>query len=110
MAADPIFDLMRSYLDTPGMEAAVLVSDQGLVINSAQREGSPLDIETISALVGDTLSAAQRFGREADVGRLDTMTIEFGELALLLAPFEQDVMLALIALPGTFALMSDMGA
>lgn len=98
---DPIYELMRSYLDISGVLAAILVSDQGLVINSAN--SSEVDIDTISALVIDTVSAAQRFGQEAGVGRLDTMTIEFEKLNLLLAPFEQEVMLALVGRPGTFS-------
>lgn len=105
---DPIYDLMCSYLDIPGMLAAILVSDQGLVINCAQAES--IDIDSISALVMDTVATAQRFGREMKAGRLDTMTIEFETMTLLLAPFEQDVMLALVALPGTFALKSEMAA
>jgi predicted regulator of Ras-like GTPase activity (Roadblock/LC7/MglB family) len=102
MADDPMLELMRSYLDMPGMLAAMLVSDQGLVINSA--ESDDVDIDTISALLVDMVAAAQRFGQETDVGRLDTMTIEFERVTLLLAPFEQDIMLALVARPGTFAL------
>ncbi|MCZ7664146.1 MAG: roadblock/LC7 domain-containing protein [Thermoleophilia bacterium] len=102
MANDPIYELMRSYLDIPGVLASILVSDQGLVINSASTRD--IEIDTISALVIDTVAAAQRFGEEARVGRLDTMTIEFDELNLLLAPFERDVMLALVGVPGTFGL------
>ena len=105
-AGDAIYDLMCSYLDIPGMLAGILVSDQGLVVNCAKSED--IDIDTISALVMDTVSAAQRFGQEMNVGRIDTLTIEFESLTLLLAPFEHDVMLALVALPGTFALNSEM--
>ncbi len=104
--ADPIYDLMCSYLDIPGMLAALLVSDQGLVINCAQSED--VDADTISALVIDVIAAAQRFGEETRAGYLDTMTIEFEKEAVLLAPFQKDVMLALVALPGTFAIKSEM--
>ncbi|GAB4248003.1 MAG: hypothetical protein Kow00129_08700 [Thermoleophilia bacterium] len=106
MVDDPIYELMRSYLDIPGMQAAILVSDQGLVVNSAHN--GEVDIDTISALVVDTVAAAQRFGGEAGVGGLDTMTIEFEGMTLLLAPFDHDVMLTLVARPGTFALMSEL--
>lgn len=99
---DPMLELIESYLDIPGMMAAILVSDQGLVINSAQTAG--VDIDTISALLVDMVTTAQRFGGEANVGRLDTMTVEFERMTLLLAPFEQEMMLALVARPGTFAL------
>lgn len=105
-AGDPIYDLMCSYLDIPGMLAAILVSDQGLVVNCAKSQD--IDIDSISALVMDSVSAAQRFGQEMNVGRIDTMTLEFESMTLLLAPFEHDVMLALVAVPGTFALKSEM--
>jgi predicted regulator of Ras-like GTPase activity (Roadblock/LC7/MglB family) len=101
-SSDPMFELMQSYLDIPGMLAAMLVSDQGLVINSAQADA--VDIDTLSALLVDIVATGQRFGEEAGVGGLETMTVEFDSLTLLLAPFQQDVMLALVGRPGTFAL------
>ena len=104
MSDDPIHELISSYLELPGIVAAVLVSDQGLVINAAQSGG--VDTELISALVVDTVVSAQRFGWAAGVGRLDTLCVEYEGLAFLLAPFDRDVMLALVALPGTFALRS----
>lgn len=99
--ADPIDDLISSYLDIEGVMAAVLVSDQGLVINGAQK-GS-IDVDTISALVVDTVTSAQRFGVEAAVGKVDTLTMEFEKLSLFLAPFDQELMLALVGMPGTFS-------
>ena len=99
-AQDPIYELMSGYLDVPGMLAAILVSDQGLVINSARADD--VDADTISALVVDMVAAAQRFGRETGVGKLDTLTVEFEKLNLLLAPFDADCMLALVGRPGAF--------
>lgn len=101
---DPIFDLMREYLDLPGVSAAILVSDQGLVINSAR--AADVDADTISALVVDVVAAAERFGREAGAGRLDTLTIEFEDVNLVLAPFQRDCMLVLVAAPGVFSVGS----
>jgi predicted regulator of Ras-like GTPase activity (Roadblock/LC7/MglB family) len=97
---DPTYAMMSAYLDVPGIMAAILVSDQGLVINSAQKED--VDTATVSALVVDIVAAAQRFGRESSSGTLDTLTIEFEGLSLLLAPFGQDCMLALVGHPGAF--------
>jgi predicted regulator of Ras-like GTPase activity (Roadblock/LC7/MglB family) len=104
---DPIYELISSYLDVPGILAAVLVSDQGMVINAAQHGG--VDTEMISALVVDTVMSAQRFGEQAGMGRLDTLSVEFEGLSFLLAPFERDIMLALVATPGTFAPRSGLG-
>lgn len=98
---DPIDELISSYLDIEGVMAAVLVSDQGLVINGAKK--AAIDVDTISALVIDTVTSAQRFGAEAAVGKVDTMTMEFEKLSLFLAPFDHDLMLALVGKPGTFS-------
>ncbi len=98
---DPIDELISSYLDIKGVVAAVLVSDQGLVINGAKN--GPIDVDTISALVVDTVTSAQRFGVEAAVGKVDTLTMEFEKLSLFLAPFDEELMLALVGEPGTFS-------
>lgn len=97
---DPIDELISSYLDIEGVVAAVLVSEQGLVINGAKN--GPIDVDTISALVVDTVTSAQRFGVEAAVGKVDTLTMEFEKLSLFLAPFDHELMLALVGVPGTF--------
>lgn len=98
---DPIYAMMSAYLDFPGAIAAILVSDQGLVINSARAEA--VDAETVSALVVDIVAAAERFGRESGAGALETLTLEFAGLNLLLAPFGSDCMLALVGHPGAFS-------
>jgi predicted regulator of Ras-like GTPase activity (Roadblock/LC7/MglB family) len=80
------------------MKAAILVSDQGLAISSATCPG--VDVDSIAALVVDMVAAAQRFGLQVKGGFLDTMSIEFEKLTVVLAPFTPDVMLALVATPG----------
>ena len=45
--------------------------------------------------------SAQRFGQQVRAGTLDTMSIEFEGLTVVLAPFTPDVMLALLAAPGS---------
>lgn len=98
---DPIYGMMSAYLDVPGAMAAILVSTQGLVINSARAE--EVDAETVSAFVVDIVAAAERFGRESGAGTLETLTLEFEGLNLLLAPFGPDCMLALVGHPGAFS-------
>jgi predicted regulator of Ras-like GTPase activity (Roadblock/LC7/MglB family) len=95
---DPLRGVLEEYLAIPGMKAAILVSDQGLTISSATIPG--VDAESIAALVVDTVSTAQRFGLQVEGGFLDTMSIEFEKLTVVLAPFTPDVMLALVAAPG----------
>ena len=101
---DPLKAALEEYLAIPGMQAALLVSDQGLVISRAAHEG--VDTASIAALAIDTVSTVQRFGMQVQAGYLDTMRIEFDKLTVVLAPFAQDVMLALVAKAGSLGAMS----
>ena len=101
---DPLKAALEEYLAIPGMQAALLVSDQGLVISRAARES--VDTASIAALAIDTVSTVQRFGLQVQAGYLDTMRIEFDKMTVVLAPFAQDVMLALVASAGSLGAMS----
>lgn len=102
--ADPLRDALEEYLSIPGMKAAILVSDQGLMISSVACEG--VDTASIAALAIDTVSTVQRFGLQVQAGFLDTMSIEFDKLTVVLAPFATDVMLALVAAAGSLGSLS----
>jgi len=96
---DPLKEALGEYLRIPGVRAAMLVSDQGLTISSVVRD--EVDAASIAALVLDTVATAQRFGLQVQAGFLDTMSIEFEKMTVILAPFTPDVMLAVIADPGS---------
>lgn len=101
---DPLRDALADYLTIPGMKAAILVSDQGLMISSVAHEG--VDTASIAALAIDTVASVQRFGLQVQAGFLDTMRIEFDKLTVVLAPFATDVMLALVATAGSLGALS----
>jgi len=100
---DPLKQALGGYLAIPGIKAALLVSDQGLVISSMARQG--VDTASIAALAVDTVASAQRFGQQVKAGSLDTMSIEFEGLTVVFAPFTPDVMLALLAAPGSVGIL-----
>ena len=102
--ADPLRDALAEYLAIPGMQAALLVSDQGLLISCVAHEG--VDTASIAALAIDTVATVQRFGIQVQAGYLDAMRIEFAKLTVVLAPFAPDVMLALVAVAGSLGAMS----
>ena len=105
---DSMRQALAEYLDVPGIKAAMLVSDQGLVVSCAARDH--VDTASIAALVIDTVATAQRFGLQVEAGFLETMTIEFKELTIVLAPFTPDVMLALVVAPGALGSLVGPGA
>ena len=100
---DPLRQALGGYLAIPGVKAALLVSDQGLVVSSMAMDG--VDIASIAALAVDTVASAQRFGQQVKAGALDTMSIEFEGLTVVFAPFTPDVMLALLAAPGSVGIL-----
>jgi hypothetical protein len=100
---DPLKQALGGYLAIPGIKAALLVSDQGLIVSSMAREG--VDTASIAALAIDTVASAQRFGQQVKAGALDTMSIEFEGLTVVFAPFTPDVMLALLAAPGSVGIL-----
>ena len=102
-AMDPLKQALGGYLAIPGIKAALLVSDQGLIVSSMAREG--VDTASIAALAIDTVASAQRFGQQVKAGGLDTMSIEFEGLTVVFAPFTPDVMLALLAAPGSVGIL-----
>ena len=102
--ADPLREALEEYLSIPGMKAALLISDQGLMISSVAHEG--VDTASIAALAIDTVATVQRFGLQVQAGYLDTMRIEFDKLTVVLAPFATDVMLALVAVAGSLGALS----
>jgi predicted regulator of Ras-like GTPase activity (Roadblock/LC7/MglB family) len=102
--ADPLREALEEYLSIPGMKAALLISDQGLMISSVAHEG--IDTASIAALAIDTVATVQRFGLQVQAGYLDTMRIEFDKLTVVLAPFATDVMLALVAVAGSLGALS----
>ena len=101
--ADPLKQALGGYLAIPGIKAALLVSDQGLLVSSMAREG--VDVASIAALAVDAVASAQRFGQQVKAGALDTMSIEFEGLTVVFAPFTPDVMLALLAAPGSVGIL-----
>jgi predicted regulator of Ras-like GTPase activity (Roadblock/LC7/MglB family) len=101
---DPLKDALADYMHIPGMKAALLISDQGLMISSVAVQG--VDTDSIAALAIDTVATVQRFGIQVQAGFLDTMRIEFDKLTVVLAPFAPDVMLALVATAGSLGALS----
>lgn len=87
-------NLIAEYTEMANVVAALLISDQGLVVACVEKRS--IEAETIAALVVETLSAACRFGVVAGMGPLDTMSLEYESMGLVLAPFTEDVTLVLV--------------
>lgn len=101
---DTLREVLEEYMNIPGMKAAILVSDQGLVVASVAQEG--VDTSSIAALAVDAVAAVQNFGAQIQAGTLDTMRIEFDKLSVVAAPFSSEVTLVLVAEAGSLGVLS----
>jgi len=101
---DFLREALEEYMTVPGMRAAMLVSDQGLIISSVAKEGT--DTFGLGALAVDAVAAVQNFGRLVQAGTLDTMRVEFEGLSIVAAPFSPDVLLILVADAGSLGALS----
>jgi len=99
-------EVLDCYVSSPGVVAAMLVSDQGLLIAHTGTAGAgPTGVapESLAALVVDTIVAAMDFGRSAKLGGLSTLLLDYEGMALMVAPVEKDVLLVLLAEPGSLS-------
>ncbi len=99
--ADNLAAQLAPYRETPGILAALLVSHDGFVV-AADADPS-LNTEAIAAQVAGVIDVAARLA--AELGRQDAkyITVDFDDLNVVLAPFNDELMLVLAGLPSALA-------
>jgi len=70
-------DVVRGLSARPDVDAVVVVSSDGLPIDSAGR--ADLDAEAVAALSAAFANGARRLGQAADCNDLSTTVLEFGD-------------------------------
>lgn len=90
-------DVVRSFAERDGVEAALLLSGDGLPIEHAARAG--FESETVAALAATLAQYAGRLGRGAGQGDLQTAVLEFSAGLLVLAAVGAGDWLAILARP-----------
>jgi predicted regulator of Ras-like GTPase activity (Roadblock/LC7/MglB family) len=94
-----IRDVVRALGAREGIEAIVLLGRDGLPIDSYTQDG--LDTERIAALVPGLVAACDQFGEAADRGGFGTTLVEFDRGIALVFGLSDDVLLAVLFVPGT---------
>ena len=90
--------LVHGLAGRSGVEAALLVSHDGLPIHHAA--SSPVEPETIAALAATVGQHAGRLGQGAERGELQTAVLEYSKGLLVLARLGDGDWLALLARAG----------
>lgn len=99
---DVLRDELARYRRDPGMRAALFVSGDGfLVAASAEPD---IDTDAVAAQIASVLQAGRSLAAELVQQAARYVTFELDELNILVAPFDDNLLLVLIGRPGTLDL------
>jgi predicted regulator of Ras-like GTPase activity (Roadblock/LC7/MglB family) len=94
-----IRDVVQALSRRPGVQAAIVLGQDGLPIDSAVRDG--VDAEGVAALVPAVVAACGHLGSATACGEFGASAVEFDSGMALVATLTPDALLALVVAPGT---------
>jgi len=92
-------EVLEGLLSVPGVEAAVAVDKDGLLLASAgiKEEDDGSDMDALGAVASGALSSAEMVGEEFKKGALQQVVLEYDEGKVILQQVGTDVVLAIFA-------------
>jgi predicted regulator of Ras-like GTPase activity (Roadblock/LC7/MglB family) len=99
---DVLRDELARYRRDPGIRAALFVSGDGFLVAAAAEPD--IDAEAVAAQIACVLQAGRSLAAELRQQATRYLTFELDELNILVAPFDNDLLLVLIGRPGTLDL------
>lgn len=94
---DTLASRLAPYRQIPGMIAALLISSDGFVVAADAEPGFNLD--AFAAQAGGLIGYSTRLAAELGDHAAKYISMEFEEVAMVLAPFGDDLLLALVGRP-----------
>ena len=94
---DLLRDELARYRHHPGIKAALFVSGEGLLITSVADDD--VDVEAVAAQLAGVVLAARRLAEELSQTGARYVALELDSLNVVVAPFEDDVLLVLVGRP-----------
>ncbi|MEX1158168.1 MAG: roadblock/LC7 domain-containing protein [Thermomicrobiales bacterium] len=94
MAAS-LADVLQELQVSNGLDMAALVSADGLVIDAAAV--GEIDVESICSVASNGLLVMGSLGQELGEDAAEMLTVEYGRHIVIMAPFEQEHLLVLLA-------------
>jgi len=98
---DVLAALLAPYRVNPGIVAALLISGDGFVVAADADPGVAVD--AVAAQVAGVIGLGARLAAELGQGEARYISVEFDGLNVVLAPFGEELMLALIGRPDTLS-------
>lgn len=91
-------ELLEDMVKVDGINAAVIVSRDGFVIDGVSNRGS-LDTDTVGAVISAGTGSSEVMGRELNVGVMTQGMIEFTGGLIIMSLVGLDAILAVVADP-----------
>jgi predicted regulator of Ras-like GTPase activity (Roadblock/LC7/MglB family) len=104
---DALVSQLEPYRRRPGMKAALLISSDGFLVASST-DGS-LDAEAIAAHIGGVVDIGARLAGELAQEGTRFVTFELTGLNIVLSPFGDELLLALVGTPEAITLKYGLG-
>jgi predicted regulator of Ras-like GTPase activity (Roadblock/LC7/MglB family) len=95
--SDALAARLAPYRQTPGIVAALLISHDGFVVAADVDDG--ISAEAVAAQTAGVIDISARLAGELAQGEARYITMEFDGLNVVLAPFGDELMLALVGRP-----------
>lgn len=89
-----LHDLLKRFRTLENVELAALAGTDGLLIESAARNG--LDVDAICAVASNGLAMAEALGREIAKGGTVQTVLEYDNGLIVLEPISDDAMLVIM--------------
>ncbi|HET6475854.1 MAG TPA: roadblock/LC7 domain-containing protein [Thermoleophilia bacterium] len=99
--ADILAAQLAPYRETPGILAALLISRDGFVV--AADAAADFRAEAVAAQVAGVIDIGARLAAELAQPEAKYISVDFGDLNVVLAPFGGELMLVLVGLSSALA-------
>ena len=94
-----IRDLVQALGSREGVDAVIVLGQDGLTIDAHARDG--LDADGLAALVPSVVDACNQLGAGAERGEFGMGVVEYEEGTALFAELSSEALLAILFKPGT---------
>lgn len=95
--ADTLAAVLAPYRETPGIIAALLISHDGFIVAANAEEGFHAD--AVAAQAAGAIDMGARLAGELGQAAAKYISVEFDDMNVVLAPFGDELMLALVGVP-----------
>jgi predicted regulator of Ras-like GTPase activity (Roadblock/LC7/MglB family) len=99
---DTLVNKLEPYREQPGVLAALLVSRDGFLV--AASADDRIDTEAIAAQVAGVIDIGARLAEELEQPETRYVGVELSGMNIVLAPFEGELLLALVGTPDAIKL------